>query len=153
MLWSFIAVCLSAWLFVDASYRGPAWQRWVFKPLTLLLLAAGRCADVIAAPTPAVRRGGILPVASAVYHLLRQPNDAVVLLAFAVGAGGTGGVADRRDLDASGRVAHCYLYLYWHHADDGLDGWRTVVLPPDRSGAVGIYGRIAPVHWQYCLAG
>lgn len=38
MLWSFIAVCLSAWLSVDASYRGPAWQRWVFKPLTLLLL-------------------------------------------------------------------------------------------------------------------
>ncbi|MDM2942883.1 lysoplasmalogenase [Citrobacter sp. Cm038] len=38
MLWSFIAVCLSAWLFVDASYRGPVWQRWVFKPLTLLLL-------------------------------------------------------------------------------------------------------------------
>ncbi len=24
MLWSFIAVCLSAWLYVDASYRGPA---------------------------------------------------------------------------------------------------------------------------------
>ncbi|MGQ7114435.1 lysoplasmalogenase, partial [Escherichia sp. TWPC-MK] len=23
MLWSFIAVCLSAWLSVDASYRGP----------------------------------------------------------------------------------------------------------------------------------
>lgn len=38
MLWSFIAVCLSAWLFVDASYRGPAWQRWLFKPVTLLLL-------------------------------------------------------------------------------------------------------------------
>lgn len=38
MLWSFIAVCLSAWLYVDASYRGPAWQRWVFKPVTLLLL-------------------------------------------------------------------------------------------------------------------
>src|SRR5574344_1416335 len=36
MLWSFIAVCLSAWLSVDASYRGPTWQRWVFKPLTLL---------------------------------------------------------------------------------------------------------------------
>ncbi|MGQ7112399.1 lysoplasmalogenase [Escherichia sp. TWPC-MK] len=29
---------LSAWLSVDASYRGPTWQRWVFKPLTLLLL-------------------------------------------------------------------------------------------------------------------
>ena len=25
-------------LSVDASYRGPTWQRWVFKPLTLLLL-------------------------------------------------------------------------------------------------------------------
>ncbi|BDH44214.1 lysoplasmalogenase [Salmonella enterica subsp. enterica serovar Choleraesuis] len=39
MLWSFIAVLLSGWLYVDASYRGPSWQRWVFKPLTLLLLA------------------------------------------------------------------------------------------------------------------
>lgn len=38
MLWSFIAVCLSGWLYVDASYRGPAWQRWVFKPVTLILL-------------------------------------------------------------------------------------------------------------------
>ncbi len=24
MLWSFIAVCFSAWLYVDASYRGPS---------------------------------------------------------------------------------------------------------------------------------
>ncbi|MBJ3815655.1 lysoplasmalogenase [Shimwellia pseudoproteus] len=38
MLWSFIAVCFSGWLYVDASYRGPAWQRWIFKPITLLLL-------------------------------------------------------------------------------------------------------------------
>lgn len=38
MLWSFIAVLLSGWLYVDASYRGPVWQRWLFKPLTLLLL-------------------------------------------------------------------------------------------------------------------
>ena len=38
MLWSFIAVCLSGWLYVDASYRGPVWQRWVFKPVTLILL-------------------------------------------------------------------------------------------------------------------
>lgn len=38
MLWSFIAVCLSGWLYVDASYRGPIWQRWVFKPVTLILL-------------------------------------------------------------------------------------------------------------------
>ncbi len=38
MLWSFIAVCFSGWLYVDASYRGPGWQRWLFKPVTLLLL-------------------------------------------------------------------------------------------------------------------
>lgn len=38
MLWSFIAVTFSAWLYVDASYRGPAWQRWLFKPITLILL-------------------------------------------------------------------------------------------------------------------
>ncbi|MBK4715294.1 MULTISPECIES: lysoplasmalogenase [Tenebrionibacter/Tenebrionicola group] len=38
MLWSFIAVFFSGWLYVDASCRGPAWQRWVFKPVTLLLL-------------------------------------------------------------------------------------------------------------------
>lgn len=78
MLWSFIAVCLSAWLSVDASYRGPTWQRWVFKPLTLLLLlllawqapmfdaisylvlaglclTAGRCANPVATSTSDVR--------------------------------------------------------------------------------------------------
>ncbi len=39
MLWSFIAVCLSAWLSVECIvYSGPTWQRWVLKPLTLLLL-------------------------------------------------------------------------------------------------------------------
>jgi len=34
----FLAVFFSGWLFVDASYRGPRWQRWLFKPVTLLLL-------------------------------------------------------------------------------------------------------------------
>lgn len=38
MSWAFLAVFFSGWLFVDASYRGPRWQRWVFKPVTLLLL-------------------------------------------------------------------------------------------------------------------
>lgn len=38
MSWPFLAVFFSGWLFVDASYRGPRWQRWLFKPLTLLLL-------------------------------------------------------------------------------------------------------------------
>lgn len=40
MIWSFLAVLFSSWLYVDASYRGPLWQRWVFKPVTLLLLLA-----------------------------------------------------------------------------------------------------------------
>ncbi|RRO04389.1 lysoplasmalogenase [Pectobacterium aquaticum] len=40
MLWSFIAVLFSGWLYVDASYRGPTWQRWLFKPVTMLLLLA-----------------------------------------------------------------------------------------------------------------
>ena len=46
MSWPFLAVFFSGWLFVDASYRGPRWQRWVFKPVTLLLLlllARRRC--------------------------------------------------------------------------------------------------------------
>ncbi|QCR37529.1 lysoplasmalogenase [Nissabacter sp. SGAir0207] len=38
MSWPLLAVFFSAWLYVDASYRGPDWQRWLFKPVTLLLL-------------------------------------------------------------------------------------------------------------------
>ncbi|WP_437890535.1 lysoplasmalogenase [Phytobacter sp. V91] len=38
MLWSFIAVCFSAWLYVDATYRGLTWRRLAFKPITVLLL-------------------------------------------------------------------------------------------------------------------
>ena len=88
MLWSFIAVCLSGWLYVDASYRGPVWQRWVFKPVTLILLLllawqapmfnaisylvlAGLCASLIGdaltlLPTP-VRSGTGLNVQNLAY--------------------------------------------------------------------------------------
>ncbi|ERT13524.1 lysoplasmalogenase [Photorhabdus temperata] len=38
MSWPFIAVFFSGWLYVDAAYRGPNWQRWLFRPVTLLLL-------------------------------------------------------------------------------------------------------------------
>lgn len=38
MIWPFLAVVFSGWLFVNASYRGPHWQGWLFKPVTLLLL-------------------------------------------------------------------------------------------------------------------
>lgn len=40
MLWSFMTVVFSGWLYVDASYRGPVWQRWLFQPITLLLALA-----------------------------------------------------------------------------------------------------------------
>ncbi len=40
MLWSFLAVLFSGWLYIDASYRGPRWQRWLFKPVTFLLILA-----------------------------------------------------------------------------------------------------------------
>lgn len=40
MLWSFLAVLFYGWLYIDASYRGPRWQRWLFKPVTFLLMLA-----------------------------------------------------------------------------------------------------------------
>ena len=146
MLWSFIAVCLSAWLSVDASYRGPTWQRWVFKPLTLLLLlllawqapmfdaisylgaggavclTAGRCANPVATSTSDVRHRRVFPLAPAVHHLFRQSDDALFLLASAVGAAGSGRAVTGDYLDASGRVSLAYLHVYRHDAGDGVAG-------------------------------
>lgn len=89
MLWSFIAVCFSAWLYVDASYRGTAWQRWLFKPVTLLLLLmlawqapmfeatgylvlAGLCASLIGDALTLVSRERLLYATGAFFlsHLL-----------------------------------------------------------------------------------
>ncbi len=82
MLWSFIAVCFSAWLYVDASYRGPAWQRWVFKPVTLLLLL------LLAWQAPMFEALGYLVVAGLLATLV---GDALTLLSrermlYAIGA-------------------------------------------------------------------
>lgn len=38
MSWPFFAVIFSGWIYIDAAYRGPTWQRWIFKPITMLLL-------------------------------------------------------------------------------------------------------------------
>ncbi|MFS1537401.1 MAG: lysoplasmalogenase [Candidatus Phlomobacter fragariae] len=38
MSWPFLAVLFSGWLYIDAAYRGPKWQCWLFRPVTLLLL-------------------------------------------------------------------------------------------------------------------
>ncbi|EGZ7023195.1 lysoplasmalogenase [Cronobacter sakazakii] len=71
MLWSFIAVFLSGWLYVDASYRGATWQRWIFKPLTLLLLLLLGWQAPLASPT------GYLVLAGLVATLA---GDALTLL-------------------------------------------------------------------------
>lgn len=71
MLWSFLAVLFSGWLYVDASYRGPQWQRWVFKPVTLLLLVAW------AWQAPSLRTTDYLILAGLVATLI---GDALTLL-------------------------------------------------------------------------
>lgn len=38
MSWPFLAVIFSGWIYIDAAYRGPQWQRWAFKPITMLLM-------------------------------------------------------------------------------------------------------------------
>jgi uncharacterized membrane protein YhhN len=38
MVWPFIAILCSAWLYINANNAGKTWQRWIFKPATLLLL-------------------------------------------------------------------------------------------------------------------
>lgn len=71
MLWSFIAVFFSGWLYVDASYRGPNWQRWVFKPITLLLML------LLALQAPMFSPVGYLIVAGLLATLV---GDALTLL-------------------------------------------------------------------------
>ncbi len=71
MLWSFIAVVFSGWLSVDATYRGPAWQRWLFKPVTLLLLLA------LAAQAPVLTPAGYLIILGLVATMV---GDALLLL-------------------------------------------------------------------------
>lgn len=82
MLWSFIAVALSAWIYIDASWRGSTWQRWLFKPLTLLLLL------LLAWQAPMFEAAGYLIVAGLLATLV---GDALTLLPtqrllYAVGA-------------------------------------------------------------------
>lgn len=144
MLWSFIAVCLSAWLSVDASYRGPTWQRWVFKPLTLLLLLllawqapmfdaisylvlAGLCASLLGDALTLLPRQRLMYAIGAFFlsHLLYTIYFAsqmtlsffwpLPLVLLVLGAPGD-------YLDASGRVSLAYLHVYRHDAGDGVAG-------------------------------
>ena len=71
MSWPFIAVFLSGWLYVDARYRGPRWQGWVFKPVTLLLLL------LLAWQAPVIGTNGYLIVLGLLATLVA---DALLLL-------------------------------------------------------------------------
>jgi uncharacterized membrane protein YhhN len=144
MLWSFIAVCFSAWLYVDASYRGPVWQRWVFKPVTLLLLLllawqarclmpsatllAGLCASLIGDALTLLPRQQLLYAIGAFFlaHLLYTIYFATQMSLSSSGrcrgAAGCWRRADCGDLVASGRAAFTRLHIYRHDAGDGLAG-------------------------------
>lgn len=147
MLWSFIAVCFSAWLYVDASYRGPAWRRWVFKPVTLILLLllawqapmfnaisylvlAGLCASLLGDALTLLPRQRVMYAVGAFFlsHLLytiwfaSQPADAVVLLAAAAGAAGIRRPANGGDLESAGRDENAGADLYRNDAGNGLAG-------------------------------
>lgn len=80
MLWSFIAVLFSGWLYVDASYRGPVWQRWLFKPVTLLLLLA------LAWQTPQLAVPGYLIVVGLLASLVADMLLPTQRLLYAFGA-------------------------------------------------------------------
>ncbi len=71
IIWQFLALFFSGWLYVDAAYRGPRWQRWVFKPLTLLLLLG------LAWNAPAIDSFGYLVLAGLAAALIA---DALSLL-------------------------------------------------------------------------
>ncbi|RPE01475.1 lysoplasmalogenase [Candidatus Pantoea deserta] len=74
MLWSFLAVLFSGWLYVDASYRGPQWQRWLFKPITLLLLVGWAWQAPVLKPTDYLIIAGLVAtlVGDALLLLPRQ---------------------------------------------------------------------------------
>lgn len=177
MLWSFIAVCLSAWLYVDASYRGPAWQRWVFKPVTLLLLLllawqapmfdaisylvlAGLCASLVGDALTLLPRQRLLYAVGAFFlsHLLYTIYFAsqmtlsffwpLPLALLIVGALLIAVIWTR--LEESTLAG---MYFYRHDSGHGLAGGRTVVLPPNGASPFGLYRRDAAVYRQYRLAG
>lgn len=145
MLWSFIAVCFSAWLYVDASYRGPAWRRWVFKPVTLILLLllawqapmfnaisylvlAGLCASLLGDALTLLPRQRVMYAVGAFFlsHLLYTIWFASQLtlsffwplpLVLLVFGPANGG-----DLESAGRDENAGADLYRNDAGNGLAG-------------------------------
>ncbi|MEA1063052.1 lysoplasmalogenase [Erwinia sp. HR93] len=133
MLWSFIAVLFSGWLYVDASYRGPAWQRWIFKPVTLLLLL------MLAWQAPMFSATGYLVVAGLFASLV---GDALTLL------------PTQRIMYAVGAffLSHL-LYTIWFASEMTLSFFWPLPLTLLIIGAVLIaivWSRLEELRWPVC---
>ena len=105
-----------------------AWQAPMFNAISYLVLA-GLCASLLGDALTLLPRqrvmyavGAFFPVTSAVYHLVRQPADAVVLLAAATGAAGIRRPANGGDLESAGRDENAGADLYRNDAGNGLAG-------------------------------
>lgn len=160
MLWSFIAVCFSAWLYVDASYRGPTWRRWVFKPVTLILLLllawqapmfnaisylvlAGLCASLLGDALTLLPRQRVMYAVGAFFlsHLLYTIWFAsqltlsffwpLPLVLLVFGALLMAVIWSRLE-----EMKICGADLYRNDAGNGLAGLRAVVCPPHQHRAV-----------------
>lgn len=134
MLWSFIAVLLSGWLYVDASYRGPAWQRWLFKPITVALLLA------LAWQTPLMGATGYLIVLGLLATLVA---DALSLL------------PTQRSLYAIGGYFLCHLLytIAFITAQTSLTFFWPLPLTLLIAAALLVailWGRLATLRWPVC---
>ncbi len=94
---------------------------------------------------------GHFSIASALHHLLCQPNDVVNFLwVAAAGVTDSRRVAYRRYSDATGG-ALAGMYFYRHDSGHGLLAGESVV-PPTRYALFGLYRRDVAVYRQYRLA-
>ncbi|MTD37349.1 lysoplasmalogenase [Erwinia sp. CPCC 100877] len=133
MLWSFIAVFFSGWLYVDATYRGPAWQRWAFKPITLLLLL------MLAWQAPMFSAIGYLVVAGLLASMV---GDALTML------------PGQRMLYAIGAffLSHL-LYTIWFASSMALSFFWPIPLILAIIGALliaAIWTRLETFRWPVC---
>lgn len=133
MIWSFLAVFFSGWLYVDASYRGPQWQRWVFKPVTLLLLFA------LAWQAPVLENMNYLILAGLLAAML---GDALSLL------------SGRRTLYAIGAFFLSYLLYTIHMLSAATPGFSwaipVVLLTAGAALLVIIWPELQELRWPIC---
>ncbi len=131
---------------MDASYRGPTWQRWVLEPLTLLLLLllawqapmfdaisylvlAGLCASLLGDALTLLPRQRLMYAIGAFFlsHLLytiyfADSMTLIFLLASAVGTAGSGRAVTGDYLGRGWKSIVGPSARYRHDAGDGVAG-------------------------------